>query len=117
MAQNNAGNGYFAVLPNNEETIELVKELRKHLSPDRKIVMRGQGKCTDGRTHKYYTHGLPVKAASHVRLYLQPKKSSGYAPSREEKYWRTAYSDAVAKYHTLRDSVKDILVLDKQGLL
>lgn len=71
MAKNNPGNGYFAVLPNNEETAQVIAYLRKHLSPDRKIRLRGQGQCTNGKSHAYYTHGLPVHAASHVRLYLE----------------------------------------------
>ena len=85
MAKNNAGNGYFAVLPNNEETKALVKVLRSHLSPDRKIRVRGQGTPTDGKSWKYYSHGLPVKASSHVRLYLMDKDPT--AKRGAEKYW------------------------------
>lgn len=69
-AQNNPGNGYFAVLPNNEETAQVLAYLRKHLSPDRKITARGQGTPTNGKRHRDYPYGLPKSAASHIRLYL-----------------------------------------------
>jgi hypothetical protein len=91
MAKNNAGNGYFAVLPNNEETKVLIKVLRSHLSPDRKIRVRGQGTPTDGNSWKHYSHGLPVRASSHVRLYLQDKDPA--VKRGEEKYWFDAFRE------------------------
>jgi hypothetical protein len=83
-AVNNPGNEYWAVLPNNEETERVLAYLRKHLSPDRKIVAKGQGVPTNGEKRSKYIYGIPKGVASHVRLYTYYKDPT-------QRSWRVRF--------------------------
>ena len=65
---------YDYKLPYNDSTKDLIKQLRKS---GHKIRVRGSGERakwslleTNGRSSRYYDSHLPLKYASHVRLYI-----------------------------------------------
>ena len=65
---------YDCKLPYNDSTKDLIKQLRKS---GHKIRVRGSGarakhslEVTNGRTARRFDQSLPLKYASHVRLYI-----------------------------------------------
>ena len=69
---NNAGNNYFAILPNTEDSRDAVKLLRKGLIPGLGLRLRCHGKMKEGIQRPY--GGAAAKDTTHLRVIITHKK-------------------------------------------
>jgi hypothetical protein len=64
----------FSEVPNNEEGLAFVKQLKKYLNNERYSVrVRGQH-LKDGLDWRKYQHGQPIACSTHLRIYINEKK-------------------------------------------
>lgn len=74
---------YTVKLPYNDDTKQAITELRKQAKGKFKIRVRGSGPRakwslidSGGRSSTMYDTSLPLKYATHVRLYIEPVKET-----------------------------------------
>jgi len=74
---------YTVKLPYNDDTKQAITELRKQAKGKFKIRVRGSGARakwslidSNGYTSRMYDQSLPLKYATHVRLYIEPVKET-----------------------------------------
>ena len=74
---------YIVKLPYNDDTKQAITELKKNAKGKFKIRVRGSGPRakwslidSNGYTSRMYDQSLPLKYATHVRLYIEPVKEA-----------------------------------------
>jgi hypothetical protein len=74
---------YTVKLPYTEDTKQAITELKKNAKGKFKIRVRGSGPRakwslidSNGYTSRMYDQSLPLKYATHVRLYINPVKET-----------------------------------------
>ena len=74
---------YTVKLPYNDDTKQAITELKKNAKGKFKIRVRGSGPRakwslidSSGQTSRMYDQSLPLKYATHVRLYIEPVKET-----------------------------------------
>ena len=74
---------YTVKLPYTEDTKQAITELKKDAKGKFKIRVRGSGPRakwslidSNGYTSRMYDQSLPLKYATHVRLYIEPVKET-----------------------------------------
>jgi hypothetical protein len=74
---------YTLKIPYTEETKQAITELKKQAKGKFKIIVRGSGPRakwslidSNGRSARIYDTSLPLKYATHVRLYIEPVKET-----------------------------------------
>lgn len=78
----------FAEIPNNEEGLKLIAEMKKYLNPRYTIKVRGQH-LKKGEDWKRYRYGQPLDKSECLRVYIEERK--------EKKENSTPYWDYLCK--------------------
>ena len=70
----------FAEIPNDEEGLAFVKQLKTYLNKDRyKIVVKGQHMNDEAKANwRKYVRGQPISLSTHLRVYVNEKKELNY---------------------------------------
>ena len=70
----------FAKIPNNEEGLEFVKQLKTYLNKDRyKIDVKGQYMNDEAKANwRKYVRGQPISLSTHLRVYITEKRELNY---------------------------------------
>ena len=70
----------FAEIPNDEEGLAFVEQLKTYLNKDRyKIDVKGQYKNDEAKANwRKYVYGQPISLSTHLSVYINEKKELNY---------------------------------------
>ena len=70
----------FAEIPNDEEGLAFVEQLKTYLNKDRyKIDVKGQYMNDEAKANwRKYERGQPISLSTHLRVYINEKKELNY---------------------------------------
>jgi len=70
----------FAEIPNDEEGLAFVEQLKTYLNKDRyKIDVKGQYMNDEAKANwRKYVYGQPISLSTHLRVYVNEKKDLNY---------------------------------------